>query len=499
MINYDFNEWIQLQKAIDGNLIQKISKQISTPLDDDKFIDSLWSEVTRALYYFYPNDQSNYLKTLKPDVLMSLYTSSKYFTLETYSYASAAEKMKEFDSCLKNPESSSSNYRNLYNKRNNIQNLFRNYSLPFQAPQYDINPICYLKSFWDASETIKCFDLRDFFCYIDSYKEWPFSPKHCNGLQFFDYFKTIHNFINKWDFFSNKDTFDFQDSFSAYILEELFSPVSLITNARLHISNFEYCFHDFCIPDREKSLVLMIPLFKIPRLLWEELSNGYISSVKDYIKDPSSYFYSNLLTSNINYAIYYGQIFFTQLKILLANILYIKSEFNIEKIATVLEKYIKNNFDSFDYFTPLKKAMLALANYYYPLSSSSRGSAPIPYDIEGYNKFIINNPAQKSKNNNSDDSSKKERSSDCKRNSSSILSYEYNFTYYFFNPFYHQNFHNWYLQEQYNRVLNINSNDFINNKINLYKSSAECIINGIQTPNYLAITKSDALSVPIKS
>lgn len=445
MIEYDFSQLIRDQAFVGIPLIDKITNSLPKPFNEDTFIDTIWETMEAIACSESPDIDSDIAASLKEDVLMSLYVSAKYTTLEGLESPAINKVLKDSHDTANSTDSLISFINGLSSTSKELQKSYHiGGNVQTSGQLYDANPLSYFKPFLENKKSnskdkkndsedkennnhepkkFKYFNLDDFLKYIKAFSSWPFNLKNFNGMHFFDYFSGIHKMVEKdkdkqnkqslekWDFYSNNtDAPDFEDSLSAYILEELFSPVSFIQNVHLHITTFESIFSDYKKPYREMSMILMEPLFKLPKPLWEKISDSYIYALKNYINHPSNISMLSTLGASMYTTIYHRQYTFPYLKVLLANILYQK-ENSIDNIASLLEKYIKKNIKSFDYFTPLKKSMRDLAEYCYPTKAIR------PYDIEGYKKL---HPELNTKGN------------DQKRNNKSIETYEINFTHNFF-------------------------------------------------------------------
>ncbi|MCI8764704.1 MAG: hypothetical protein HFG58_09065 [Lachnospiraceae bacterium] len=428
MIEYDFSQLIQDQAFVNISLVEKIANSLPNSLNEDTFIDTIWEKMEALVCSESPDIDSDIAASLKEDVLMSLYVSAKYTTMEEQKFSIIDDALKDIHTTATKEDSLDSIKKGLHSLRKEIRESFHVGGNVLTFGQlFERNPLLYFQAFWNDEENntikFKCFNLDDYIKYLKANSSWPFTPKNYNGMHFFNYFSGIHKIIekdkdisdkqclDKWDFYSdNTDSPDFEDFLSAYILEELFSPVSFIQNVHLHISTFESIFSDYEKPYREMSMILMEPLFKLPKPLWEKLSGSYISALKNYIDHLSDISMLTILGASMYTAIYHNQYTFPYLKILVANVLF-KKIASINDIASTLEEYIKKNIEKFDYFTPLKKSMYDLADYRYPTKAIR------PYDIEGYKKL---HPDLQTKGN------------DKKRNNNSIETYEINFTYNFF-------------------------------------------------------------------
>ncbi len=434
MIDYNFYELIQDKEFPGTSLIEETIDRLSKSLNKDKLIDTIWEQINTTVcekpLYIDP-DTAN---ALKHDILMSLYVSAKYTVMKEHEYKNIASELKDIRTTIQDLPHGDPFKTKLDTYRKNLKKSFQTGGNVLTSGQlFERNPLLYFKQFWDDGtgeypKKFKCFNLDNYVSYIEAWSSWPFTLDNYNGMSFFNFFKGIHLMTTKdkdskneeymkrtekWDFYSssNTDAADFEDNLSAYILEQLFSPVSFIQNVHLHIESFANIFSDNKKPDREKSIILMSPLFKLPRSLWEKLSGDYISALKKYITSPSDIDSLVELGKCMYKTIYHSQYTFPCLKILLANVLYIQKEKSLEDITSALEKYIENNIGNFDYFTALKKSMVDLAEYRYPTSTVK------PLDSEGYKKI---HPEFESKGN------------DNKRNNFSIESYEINFTHTFF-------------------------------------------------------------------
>ena len=281
MIDYNFVSLIDNKNFVGIPLIQNILNQIPTSLDDNDFIDKMWNQIISDSYFPFSGASSDIIALLKKDILWSLYTSAKYSSLEGFRYNEIMKKLDE-----ENPDvrKKFDDYRSDLRKIYSSQNAMLTSGQFFQR-----NPIDYFKPFWEENDSkIKYFNLKDYVAYIETFKHWPFLPKNYEGISFFEYFTGIHLIIGSWINCADcsMQEVNFQNSFSAYILEELLSPINFIQNIHLYISKFKDVFYDKDF-NHEKVIVLMQPLFKLPMSLWKKSAEYYISSIRNYIEKPS--------------------------------------------------------------------------------------------------------------------------------------------------------------------------------------------------------------------
>lgn len=488
MIDYNFMtviSWSNWNAAFFQNIISipfKNSDKIQN-LNETSFlnesiinvIDELWNRIYKTHKNFLFYDLTDVISLLKSDVLMSLYVTLKFNTLTPVPRNNIIELIREHDIALKNKESAIYYQQNISHKKTKLHDIYQpnNNSVLLSGQLFTNNALIYLNQFWNKNELI-CFHLNDYANYIHNSSHWPFHPDNLYGMTFSEYFNGIRNMVYPTDLYcTGKITSnDLKKNLSFYILEELFCPVSFIRNLILHLENFQEIFCNYKTPNRELSMHLMQPLFKIPIPLWDKIAKKYMSSVKDYINCPNDLDIVTELKKNLGIIIYYNHYLFPFLKALVGASLYQITNTNSQIACKLLEEYIENNIEKFDYITPLKESMCSLAKHLYPTSSGSK----IPVDIQGNYLY------QEKRANEYPDvkNSVPPKGNEKKRNNLSIRTYEINFTYKFFCQPKINNYFQWTGQPG-----NPNIDNFCLNTINCYMNFLWQISSGHQTFNYL--------------
>lgn len=237
MINYSFLDLIRKTENTPFDFKDRSFPSSNEISDEDKLVNFLWSEMEKICETYTPDSQKH-VKALKYDVLMSVYASAYYTCLPTAELADIFSAAKEFDSALNNPDSIKSAQTNLSGKKKELQ-------------QFDTNEIKYLSHYWLEEDTFKTYNALDFYYYLIQYSAWPYYPDHLNGMNFYKYFSGIENMFSHR--MKNKSC-KLEDSFSAYIFEELFHPINFISNVTKYFSVFSDRLYEAKLPQRERAL-----------------------------------------------------------------------------------------------------------------------------------------------------------------------------------------------------------------------------------------------------
>ncbi len=424
MLEYNFFDLIDKARFLPPELYNDIC---STPFSTNSkdWIDEIWDRTEKS-FNKNPTGFHKYFTVLKPEVLMSLYATLTYTTLKPMSYNDFFSAYKETDNALKNPDSAEAERTNLAHHKKALKDKMApgQCEVLTSGQLFDSRSIFYLSQFWQKEDYIKCFNISSFVKYIKAHSYWPFFSSNLDGMTFSNYFKGIREMTTEWDFYSEDNTnFNntFEEQFSCYILEELFSPVSFIQNMTLHLNTFKDILFDYKTNTREKSFILMQPLFRLPNRLWKLLSEPYENALYEYITNPKNHSTYNEFINSMKNVIQISQYIFPLLKLILGERLYscfmsIERNpcFAAEASRSALEKYIKKQLGSFDYFTPLRSNMCSLAKLMYP--ETAKNKKVIPVDTVGNSLLHKITPERNSS----------------KSENTALKSYEINFTYYFF-------------------------------------------------------------------
>lgn len=449
MLDYDFIKLIKKHPDISSDkLYQEItSVPFSTP-KTSHLIDEIWQRMiacsVKGFEFDTEFDTESILNAIKGDILMSLYASLVFTNTEPISRNEIPKYLREKDPALLRQESYDSECENLSHHRNNLRNFY----VVKHKPDSDDNKeatdftglidiltygqsfsgctLSYFRQFWEKDE-IKCFDVYEFVKYIKAHSSWPFWKDNFKGMSFFRYFNGIRNMAPISDLYIPNKTIsssDFNYVFSCYIFEELFLPARFIQNVTLHLSTFKDIFSitKNSGPERERSIFLMRPLFRLPNQLWELLSEKYIKSLSSYIRNPETPDISYDFQNTMEDVIFCGEYIFPLIKKIVGSIIYSENNEDKQSCLNILQEYISDHITIFDYPTRLCNQMCSLAQTNYPNFKSAN---PIPLDIPGENLW-------KQPKGLDNISRSKPLTDDIKRNNYSIKIYESNFTYYFF-------------------------------------------------------------------
>ena len=383
--------------------------------------------------------------------------------------------MHEEDPALKNIDSATSEKQAQSQRKKNLADNYQpgGTDVLLSGQLFGNNALNYFQSFWDSSQSLKCFNIHDFIRFIKGSRYWPFSLKNTNGMSFFDYFNGIREMYDEKYLDKNTPpTFDV--GFSSYILEQLFSPISFIDNLLLHQEIVSDFFKDCKTPFREKSMVLLQPLFCLPYPLWEMLSTNYKKSLQNYISKPDDIYNISNLKANMAITIFYKQWFLPLLKIMVGNFLYNVYFSNLDAIKNLLSTYLSKLVDPLPYRDAFQERMERLADAIYPKSK-------IALDLRG------NYNLEKRKYQSLDDENRKKQSlpkepkgNDTKRNNQSILTYEINFTHQFFG---HPEILDFF--DYSNQCGYYNLDLYISKQISYYMRKAQQLQNIFSTINFL--------------
>lgn len=467
MIDYNFQELISKYQNL---YLDPIYKEISSNIlpNSEKMIDMLWKSLTEIFNRHFDYDMTDILNALKTDILFSLYTTLHYTCDKGTDRPTIISILSETDSALKNENSAESAGQSLSHKKTNLKENYEpgNTKVLLSGQLFSNNATQYFQQFWQpADHPLHCFNITNFIYYMKASNFWPYSSQNMNGMSFGDYFKGIR-IMGSQDreetiYSNNKIDNNFDDEFSYYVLEQLFAPVNFINNLQLHLTNFEDLFTKTTEPSRERSIVLLQPLFKLPNGLWELLAPEYITALKNYIADPKNIYKIASLKANIALAIYYQQDIIPFIKIVVGSILYTKMNYDMEGIMKSLKEYLTDHIESSQYHKQFNDHMNTVASLLYYNNKT-------PVDIMG-NYYYKQNP-----------STKPPKGNDLKRNNQSILSYEINFTYQFFSMPDYQDYFTF-----RNQTGNSDWNFYLHNLIDTYWKNAKDIQSSITTYNYL--------------
>lgn len=482
MIEYDFLALInKYQQLYSDAFYQRICPDNITLSDET--IDCLWSRIKETSKEIFDHDMSEMLDCIKEDVLLSLYASIYYTTTQGIPQRDIITYLSEKDPALKNTESATSEKQGLSHRRDNLRDSYQpgGNNVLLSGQLFSNNALLYFQPFWENTQAaLKCFDLHDYIRYIKASYHWPFSWQHMNGMSFWNYFNGIRKMYNeKYLDGSTPATFDVE--FSFYILEQLFSPISFIDNLLLHQEIVSDFFEDYKNPSRERSMVLLRPLFCMPYPLWNMFSENYKKSLKDYINNPNDIYNIINLKANMEISIYYKQCILPLLKIMAGNYLYKACNSNLVEIKELLLSYLSKSENLPPYREAFQERMERLADAAYP-------KRKIALDLMG-NYYLQDRKYQSLDNENRKKQSppKKPKGNDSKRNNNSVLTYEINFTHQFFGRPEPLDFFVYLNQSFYGNLPS-----YLSGQIGTYMFEAAQILHGFSTANLLQKQAADS-------
>jgi hypothetical protein len=415
-------------------------------------LEILWSSIKCSIKEYFRYDVSDAVDYLKNYVIMSLYLSLEFHLLPPTNTQMIFNNLVDVHPELNNPDSALSKSQSLAHRKKDCKDAYMpgNTSVLLSGQLFDCNAAMYFSQYWNSPDnTIKCFDSNEFIKYLEHSSEWPYHPNNLHGMYFKNYFKLIQELH---DTLFKDTTPNLKYVRSLYLFEQLFSPVSFIQNVHLHISSFYDIFYKTKLPDREKSILLMRPLFKLPPKLWETVSDNYISAIKNYIDQPRDISAYTLLQAHMSIVIYYRQFLFPLLKIVLGHCLYSSCNTDIQKCRDILKSHIESNIKLFYDSVFVQGSLDSVSNIDYP-----------------QNKTIKNSKSHNIASPRTD-------------NNNALNSYDINFTHAFFcspepNDFFSYT----------NLYGSVDIHTFVHNTVSFYIEPTVLIQNSETTSNYLQV------------
>ena len=124
MIEYDFSQLIQDQAFVNISLVEKIANSLPNSLNEDTFIDTIWEKMEALVCSESPDIDSDIAASLKEDVLMSLYVSAKYTTMEEQKFSIIDDALKDTHTTATKEDSLDSIKKGLHSLRKEIRESF---------------------------------------------------------------------------------------------------------------------------------------------------------------------------------------------------------------------------------------------------------------------------------------------------------------------------------------------------------------------------------------
>lgn len=469
MIEYEFTKLIKQVDYIHPdfkNVFEDFIKR-NVSKSDKISIGDVWNRLVECCEIF-PLKLHDAIACMKNDVLMSLYTSATYGAQETIGKSKIAlAYINNEPKDMRNGDHSRDIRKGISVCQKNLQKSITPMHLSGQL--FDQNALEYFQPYWNPQVSdIKVFNELDYYFYIKEYKHWPFHTDNLDGMRLQELFKSL-NSIFKDIYTRTEKHFTLSEAHSVYIFEQLFQPAHLAQYITGYLNCFEDLFYKYKNQERERSLLLSLPLFKLPLPVIDSMKDSYLKALREYIKFPNDSYNESLFIQHMNLALLYKYCLFPLLQTILANVLFISAGGDYNKIKQLLTEYLENE-QPHDYSPSIMKINLdtiSQANYpSRPLKKNESDKTQVKNEdtiSENKTVSILNDNVTT-------------------RNNTSVETFEINLTYNFYCRRKISNIFE-YRREHRNFTIDI---DYLNDIKNLgYFNSYYNIKNGNNTDNYL--------------
>lgn len=416
MLRYDFNV---LVKKLDyypeyRNLCHQFKNK--SKLSETSSIDNIWETLEEIVHSFAP-DYIFALTHMKTEIIMSIYTAIAYelipaigkndlartfsnisirdFESVRHSLSAATADLKESyfgpykdfncPKSLEAQENGAATGKGDSPKKGESHEKWSSCKYYFSTHYLNFTNLQYLLPFWteeeleiqksevQESETqkfypkIKPFNNLDFYSYMVNCKNWSFFPQNKFGMTFFKWHKGITSMFKKEEFYiievsskksSSEQGTPFEKAHSAFIFEHLFRPSYFIKNLTDYLENFKTLFSFTKSPEREKAMILTIPLSYLPFSLQETMKESYFENLKSYLNSPENTEIEFSFRKYLYIIASYKGYLFPFAETLLANLLnmvYIESRaYDLKKLRTILESYITSNIEQYNFYDTIQ-------------------------------------------------------------------------------------------------------------------------------------------------
>ena len=249
-----------------------------------------------------PECYQDILDTMKPKILMALYTAVSYELQKVESKSCVMNAYLDFATSNEEKINDDSVRKALFRSTNDLQQSNR----VFSSIPYNCINLQYLAPYWNSDQDFKCLNPLDFYFYLKNYKHWALYPDHSNGITFYEWLKGIDSIVyhDKSDTTSPlPEKVSLDDELSAYITEQLFHPIAFCKNV---LDFFKYFDEDFSNShfSRELAMRLFIPLSYLPISWQDSVMKTYSNALRDYIKGTGN------LLEKLHFGSYLKQIYF---------------------------------------------------------------------------------------------------------------------------------------------------------------------------------------------
>ncbi len=423
MLRYDFN--VLVKKLDCHPEYRDLCHQFKnkSKLSEASSIDNIWETLEEIIHSFAP-DYVFALTHMKIEIIMSIYTAIAYELIPSIGKNELARiyssiSTRDLESIRHSLSTATSDLRESYfgpykdfkcpenlvvqEKKDSTENgdspkksdspvKWNSGKYYFSTHNLNFTNLQYLLPFWAEEElaipktavqeseaqktetkkifSIKSFNNIDFYYYMVNCKNWSFFPENQFGMTFFKWHKGISAMFKKDEFYiikgdseknsSEQDT-SFEKEHSAFIFEHLFHPSYFIKNLTDYLENFKTLFSSTKSPEREKAMILTIPLSYLPFSLQETMKEFYFESLKSYLKSPENtgvelsfrkYLY--IIASYKGYLFPFAESLFANL----LNMVYIENgAYDLEKLRAILKNYIISNIEQYNFHAVIQNQL----------------------------------------------------------------------------------------------------------------------------------------------
>lgn len=328
--------------------------------NEDDLINGLWNDVVDRHNMLFPLFSSkDVFHPFKSEVIMSLYASLSYTTVESVTKRDIANSYIKVDPAAKSNPDTQNSIKSSVNKHSRAIAKIPNIKITGQY--VDTNALQYFAPFGISDNKFKVFNELDFYYYQEKYTIWPFYESNKYGMN-------LESLVKGYDYFFEKKEGDF----SAYIFEELFQPIRLTNFISDFISVFGDLFNKYQDPIRERTLRLLSPFYRLPLAVQEIDSGNYCNALKNYMMESEKEKSMTKIAylKELNSVLFKSYCIFPLLQAAMARALHTSKGEDLNAMKECLKQYISNNSSDFQYYSQIKCCLNQLKKLEYPLSPS---------------------------------------------------------------------------------------------------------------------------------
>ena len=265
------------------NIISEEKSKSSDTTSKKLSFKHIWELFEEICTRTFPEEITEMIIRLKPELCMQIYSTIQYPLCQAYSKAAIDRSYSaEIDIESENIKRVSTATRN---------QLKESFSPLYLNRRSDcVEPLSYLSPFWSGSNTepTRLFDPSDFAFMIRSYKNWLFYPDNQFGMSFGKFFKGVTDiFFHEKSMEEAKKACNykaFKNEHSAFLFESIFHAQAFFDTVNVYIDHFKNQLGNVSSPDRERIMVLLMPISIVPMSLRNSVCQRYVRAIENFYK-----------------------------------------------------------------------------------------------------------------------------------------------------------------------------------------------------------------------